>query len=239
MIQEPQYTGMRILEAMHEAVRYNATVFDLIKQTKPSTAKHILEFGAGDGAFIGKFHDEGVSVEGVEKDPKLRILLQENLPCRIYPDIRAVEDESLDFIYTVNVLEHIENLDLEIRELRRVLRPDGTIFVFVPAFEMLWTSLDDEVGHVTRFTRNTLATALRRGGFNISKLEYFDCLGFPAALSVRLMETIGMFRYQPSAVRFYDRRIFPSSRYLDRFFQHVLGKNLVAVARKASGQLAG
>lgn len=238
-MQESQYTGVRILEAMHQAVRYNATVFDLIKQAKPSTAKHILEFGTGDGAFIGKFRDEGVLVEGVEKDTNLRNLLQHNLSCRIYDDIRAVADESLDFIYTVNVLEHIESLDPEIRELRRALRSGGTMFVFVPAFEMLWTSLDDEVGHVTRFTQNTLAAALRRGGFEISKLEYFDCLGFPAALGVRLMETVGMFRYQPDAVRFYDQRIFPSSRYLDRFFQKLLGKNLLAVAQKRSEPLAG
>lgn len=235
MTQETQYAGIRILEAMHEAVRYNATIFDLIKQTKPSTAKHILEFGAGDGTFISKFHKEGVSVEGVEKDPELLSLLQKNIACPIYQDIRMLENEGLDFIYTVNVLEHIENLDLEIMELRRVLRPDGTIFVFVPAFEMLWTSLDDEVGHVTRFTRNTLAAALRRGGFKISKMEYFDCLGFPAALSVRFMEKVGMFRYQPGAVKFYDRRIFPSSRYLDGFFRNLLGKNLVAVAHKESG----
>jgi len=233
MTQDAQYTGIRILEAMHEAVRYNATIFDLVKQTKPADATRILEFGAGDGTFIGKFHKEGVSVEGVERDPQLQAHLRQNLGCRVYQDIRMVENENADFIYTVNVLEHIENLDLEIMELRRVLRPGGTLFVFVPAFEILWTSLDDEVGHVTRFTRNTLAAALRKGGFEISKMEYFDSLGFPAALSVRVMEKLGMFRYKPGAVKFYDRRIFPSSRYLDRFFQNLLGKNLVAVARKS------
>jgi hypothetical protein len=64
-------------------------------------------------------------------------------------------------------------------------------------------------------------------------MENFDSLGFPTALSVRVMEKQGMFRNKPGAVKFYDRRIFPSSRYLDRFFQNLLGKNLVAVARKS------
>ena len=233
MSEAAQYEGVRILEAMHEAVRYNASLFDLIKQTKPAAAKHILEFGAGDGVFIGKFHGEGVVVEGVERDSKLRGLLENRFDCRTYQDIRQVETEAADFIYSINVLEHIEDLDSEMHELRRVLRRDGLLFVFVPAFELLWTSLDDEVGHVTRFTRDTLTSTLRRGGFNVVKMEYFDCLGFPAALAVRAMEKLNLFRYRPESVRFYDRRVFPSSRYLDRFFQNTLGKNIFAVARAA------
>jgi SAM-dependent methyltransferase len=223
---------MRILEAMHEAVRYNASLFDLIKKTKPAGSKQVLEFGAGDGVFIRKFRDEGIAVEVVERDTKLRGLLEGRFVCRTYPDTGDVDTDSVDFIYSVNVLEHIENLDRELLELRRVLRRDGSLFVFVPAFEMLWTSLDDEVGHVTRFTRSSIASALSRNGFDITQMKYFDCLGFPAALGVRLMEKLNMFQYQPGSVRFYDRRIFPSSRYLDRFFQHTLGKNIFAVARK-------
>jgi len=235
MSEAAQYEGVRILEAMHEAVRYNASLFDLIKQTKPATAKRILEFGAGDGVFMGKFHGEGIAVDGVERDAQFRGQLAERYACRTYQDIREVDSDSADFIYSVNVLEHIENLDSEVLELRRVLKRNGSIFVFVPAFELLWTSLDDEVGHVTRFTRKTLSTAFSQGGFELTQMEYFDCLGFPAALGVRLMEKLNMFRYQPESVRFYDRRIFPSSRYLDRFFQHAVGKNIFAVARKAPG----
>jgi SAM-dependent methyltransferase len=223
---------MRILEAMHEAALYNASLFDLIQKTKPADAQRILEFGAGDGVFVGKFRNDGIAVEGVESDPKLRALLEEQFTCRTYPNIREVDTDSVDFVYSVNVLEHIENLDSELLEVRRVLRLGGSLFAFVPAFEMLWTSLDEEVGHVTRFTRSSLASALRRNGFYITRMEYFDCLGFPAALGVRLMETFKIFRYQPESVRFYDRRIFPSSRYLDRFFQYTLGKNIFAVARK-------
>jgi SAM-dependent methyltransferase len=234
MSEAAQYEGVRILEAMHEAVRYNASLFDLIKKTRPAGAQRILEFGAGDGVFIGKFRNDGIAVEGVERDAKLRGLLEDRFGCRTYRDIREVDTDSVDFVYSMNVLEHIEDLDSELLELRRVLRRAGCLFAFVPAFEMLWTSLDDEVGHVTRFTRASLTSALRRGGFDIAQMEYFDCLGFPAALGVRLMEKLNMFRYQPESVRFYDRRIFPSSRYLDRFFQHTLGKNLFAVARKTS-----
>ena len=232
MTQQAQYSGARILEAMHEAVRYTEAIYEIIKRTKPPHGQAILEFGAGDGAFIGKFADEGIYVHAVEKDAKLRAELQNRNVRFVREDIRLVESESFDFVYTVNVLEHIEDLEAELREIHRVLRRDGTIFVFVPAFEMLWTSLDDEVGHVRRFTKLSLCDALQKAGFTVARVEYFDCLGFPAALLVRLLETLGMFRYQPESVRFYDRYIFPISRSLDRILHQVFGKNLVAVARK-------
>jgi SAM-dependent methyltransferase len=232
MTEQTQYQGLRILEAMHEAVRYNAAIFDLIKRASPPGAQTILEFGAGDGAFMLRFATEGVSVDAVEKDSGLRASLRERHARPIHDDVRMVKSESCDFIYTVNVLEHIPDLDAELSELRRVLRPNGTVFVFVPAFETLWTSLDDEVGHVRRFTRRTLGMAFRHAGFTITRIEYFDCLGFPAALAVRVLEGLGMFRYRPETVGFYDRRIFPVSRCLDMAFRHLLGKNLIALARK-------
>ena len=118
-------------------------------------------------------------------------------------------------------------------ELRRTLRKDGTLFVFVPAFRMLWTSLDDETKHITRFTRNTLLSALRGGGFEVTRMEYFDTLGFPACLAVRFMEALNVFRYEANSVRFYDRCVFPISHKLDGVFRHLLGKNLIAFARRA------
>ena len=231
MTQTTEYSGIRILEAMHEAVRYSQTVHDLIRQAQPPAAKKIIEFGTGDGTFIRKFRRENVSVDGVETDARLRRQL-EGEGYRMFTDIRDVESESCDFIYTINVLEHIPSLDAEVAQLRRALRSDGSLFVFVPAFEILWTSLDDEVGHVTRFTRSRLSASLRKAGFRVGRIEYFDSLGFPAALAVRLLEKLNMFRYEPGSVKFYDRHIFPVSRVLDGALRKVLGKNLVAVARR-------
>lgn len=225
------YTGHRILEAMHEAVRYTRSISALIEKARPAHAVNILEFGAGDGAFAKHFQGMGEVVDCVEIDAVLRTGL-EKLGVRTYRTAQDVPSASYDFIYSVNVLEHLPDLAAEIADLKRVLRPGGVIFVFVPAFRMLWTSLDDEVGHVTRFTRGTLASALNAGGFKISNIAYFDSLGFPAALTVRCLEKLNLFSYGGGTVGFYDRYIFPLSRALDGIFQHVLGKNLFAIAQK-------
>ncbi len=224
------YTGRRLLEVMHEAVRYTRSISGLIEDAWPENATNILEFGAGDGAFVRQFRAAGANVDCVEIDGKLRAGLQK-IGGNVFGDIREVASQSYDFIYSINVLEHIPDLVAEVAELRRVLKPGGVLFVFVPAFKMIWTSLDTEVGHVTRFTRGSLTSALQQGGFKVSGLAYFDSLGFPAALTVRLLEKLGLFSYDNAKVGFYDSYIFPLSRALDAGFKHMLGKNLVAVGR--------
>ena len=114
-----EYTGRRILEAMHEAVRYTRSVSNLIKQAWPVGALNVLEFGAGDGAFLKLFRTAGADVDCVEIDQNLRPTLQ-NLGGRVYDDIRKVPSKSYDFIYSVNVLEHLPDVVREVAELKLV-----------------------------------------------------------------------------------------------------------------------
>src|SRR5262249_3510015 len=226
------YVGHRILEAMHSATRYTDAIFSEIRAAMPPAAARILDFGAGDGAFVDRFGMSGLAVDCVEPDAHLRVLLRAKA-ATVFTDIAEVETAAVDFAYTVNVLEHIAGVDHACAEPRRALRPAGRLFVFVPALEVLWTSLDDEVGHVRRFSRATLRAPLTRAGFAIEQLRFFDSIGFPAGLGVRLLEKVGLFRYGGASVGVYDRYLFPISRELDRVLNRMVGKNLIAVARKA------
>ena len=226
-----EYSGRRILESMHEAVNYTQAVYYLALRARPENCRTVMEFGAGDGAFARKFAAHGDRIDCVEIDAGLREILR-TTSSSVYADIREAQSARYDFLYSINVVEHIADLDDVLRHLYRAVRPGGSIFIFVPAFEMLWTSLDSEAGHVTRFTRPRLGAAFRKAGFEIERINYFDSLGFPAALGVRLMEAAGLFRYNPASVKLYDRAIFPVSQFLDMFLRRVIGKNLVLVGRK-------
>ena len=225
------YSGTRILDAMHSGVRYGEAVFTELRGALPSDASKILDFGAGAGFFLNKFGAIGVIVDGVEPDEDLRSITQSSAGT-IWSDIRNVPTESFDFVYTVNVLEHIVELDQACGHLSRVLKPNRKLFVFVPAHEILWTSLDDEVQHVRRFDCQSLRLTLERAGFHIDQITYFDSLGFLAALGIRALETFGLFRYNSATVGFYDRYLFPISRRLDRLLNGRIGKNLIAVASR-------
>lgn len=220
---------------MHEAVNYTQAVFDRLIRARPADCRRILEFGAGDGAFVKKFATLGIEIDCVEIDGGLRDILRPTA-ASVLGDISEAQKGRYDFVYSVNVLEHIDDLDGALGGLYRVVRPGGAIFIFVPAFELLWTSLDTEAGHVTRFTRRRLSAAIRNAGFEVEAMDYFDSLGFPAAVGVRLLEGVGLFRYNPGSVRLYDRVLFPISRVLDVFLRKLVGKNLILVGRKPAGK---
>src|SRR5262249_50985428 len=76
-----------------------------------------------------------------------------------------------------------------------------------------------------------LNRALSLAGFESTRFRYFDSLGFPAALAVRFLEKLGLFRYSSKSVGLYDRYVFPISRAVDRVAWGLIGKNLIAVAR--------
>jgi SAM-dependent methyltransferase len=226
------YAGNRILEAMRNGVRYGEAIFTELHSAVPEDASEILDFGAGAGFFLKKFHRIGVAVDAVEPDPDLQARVR-SLARTVWSDIRNVPTERFDFAYTVNVLEHIFELDEACAHLSRVLKPNRKLFVFVPAHQILWTSLDDEVQHVRRFDRRSLRLALEGAGFRVEDMKYFDFLGFPAALGVRILEQINLFKYGSGSVGFYDRYLFPVSQHLDRLFKGSFGKNLIAIASRA------
>ena len=226
------YAGTRILEAMRSGVRYGEAIFTELRSTVPDDACTILDFGAGTGFFLRKFHAIGVAVDAVEPDEDFQTRLRP-LAGTVWSDIRHVPTESFDFAYSVNVLEHILELDDACAHLARVLKPNRKLFIFVPAHNVLWTSLDDEVQHVRRFDHRSLRLVLERAGFRVEHMKYFDSLGFPAALAVRILELVNLFKYGSGSVGFYDRYLFPVSQQLDRLSKGAIGKNLIAIASRA------
>ena len=130
------YSGNRILEAMRSGVQYGEAIFTELRGALPADATAVLDFGAGAGFFLEKFRAIGIVVDAIEPDRDLRALAQSSAGT-VWSDICNVPSESFDFAYTVNVLEHIVELDEACGHLSRVLKPNRKLFVFVPAHEIL------------------------------------------------------------------------------------------------------
>lgn len=74
-----------------------------------------------------------------------------------------------------DVLEHIPDDEAFLRQLHAMLRPDGRVYLTVPAFRWLWSREDEFAGHHRRYTRRTLGAVLRAAGFEVEYLTYFFC----------------------------------------------------------------
>ena len=225
----PRYSGVDNLEVMMEAKNYNRHLVQLITSYAKST-RSLVDFGAGTGTFARAISEQGYEVACVEPDSYLREKLRSD-GFVVYSDITELSKMSSDFIYTLNVLEHIENDHQALFQLFATLRPGGRLLVYVPAFAILYTSMDRKVGHYRRYSRKSLVGALHQAGFQIDDARYVDCIGFLATLLYRLTDNKEG-DINPRALRLYDRLAFPVSRALDRNFSRMFGKNLLVYARR-------
>ena len=98
-------------------------------------------------------------------------------------------DASLSLVVAFDILEHIEEDDLAVAEIRRVLRPDGTLLIAVPADPRLWSDHDVAVDHVRRYTRETLSSVLQGGGFEIARMASWNVLLRPVVAMRRKRST--------------------------------------------------
>jgi SAM-dependent methyltransferase len=225
---EGQYSGGDLLQALESAHNYTDYLIGLIRRA--ANSRDLIDFGAGIGTFSTRLRNAGYDVVCIEPDQAQRQRLLEQ-GFKAFPDIASVPDESAPFIFSLNVFEHIEDDEMAIRQIRQKLRSGGGFLLYVPAFQFLWSSLDDQVCHRRRYTKTSLRRLVQGAGFSIETLRYADTLGFLATLLFRLSRR-GVETLTPSSIGFYDRWIFPPSRVFDLLFNRLFGKNVFVLCRK-------
>jgi len=222
-----RYTGLDVLESLENATNYNALLVDLILRTADGR-RRMLDFGAGIGTLAKLLRNKNVEVVCVEADRYLAdLLIRGGFPT--FTDLNDVPYGSFEFIFTLNVLEHINDDLTTVYRLGTKLKKHGRLLVYVPAFQCLWTSLDDKVKHCRRYRRAELERLICSAGLSPLESGYVDSLGFFAVLLFRIF---GNQRGDLSAraVAFYDHWLVPLSRELDRFLGPLFGKNVYVVA---------
>ncbi|HVF13725.1 MAG TPA: glycosyltransferase [Acidimicrobiales bacterium] len=97
---------------------------------------------------------------------------------------------SFSVALALDVLEHHPHPDQLLAEIRRVLAPDGTLIVTVPAFQWMWSYADHVLGHYRRYTSPQLAAELVDGRFTVERLTYFHSWLLPVAWTFRKVRAL-------------------------------------------------
>jgi len=222
------YTGADNLEVMKDAINYNRYLLDLIRHHADG-ARTVIDFGAGSGTFAVPNASAGFDLVAVELDDALRAHLA-GRGLRVAASTAELPAGSTDYAYTLNVLEHISDDVAALRALRVSLKPGARLLVYVPAFQILYTSMDEKVGHIRRYTRRSLRASVEAAGFAVERVAYADSIGFFATLAFKLADR-GSGDINIRLLKIYDRLVFPLSRALDLLTHRWFGKNVVLVAR--------
>ncbi len=101
-----------------------------------------------------------------------------------------VAPDSVDVIVALDVLEHIRDDYAALREWRSALKPNGILFLTVPAYQWLWSSHDESLGHYRRYGAAGLHALLNRAQFRVLRRTYIITFPFPIIVLFRLITSL-------------------------------------------------
>ena len=212
----------------------------LLKTACPRGGGRVLDVGCGTGTNAGVLRAHGRRVVGVDYRPEgLRAAQQEQRGDAVFVQASATHlpfvDGAYDVVTALDVLEHVDDRTA-LDEIRRVLRPGGSILITVPAMPWLWSVRDDEAGHLRRYRRSGLIELLSSGGLELQRVTYYQFFLFPLVL-VRVL------RPKSAAARNQEEQpgrmlnsllcwVNGAEVGLTRFVSWPFGSSLVAVCRR-------
>jgi SAM-dependent methyltransferase len=172
-----EHWDQQLARTWNDANRYWPSKNELIATlTKPSHS--VLDVGCGNGGILRDLKGRGFSnLHGLERSAySIKRLTDEGIQMH-FGELPAIPlpDDSFDVVIASQVLEHIIRRNRFMREIRRVLKPGGRAFIFVP---------DDCLGpisepeHVIKFNDRTLHKLLTKY-FSVIKLESMRDVNFP------------------------------------------------------------
>lgn len=228
-----KYTGLdELIAAENFRENYNEFIVNncLNNVNRPD---QVVDFGAGIGTLSEILKKKlGKLPICVEIDKK-NIEYLNNRNFKNYKNIHDIK-QSIDLVFSSNVLEHIENDISVLKSIQNKLSKNGFLYLYLPANKILWSKVDESVGHYRRYTRSELKKKLKLTGFEVLSIRYADSVGYIAIIIMKLLKyNTDKVIESPSKLIFYDRFIFPISKFLDSIgFKFIFGKNIIVIARK-------
>ena len=184
---EDEY-GSHILHSLERAQNFNRWMADAIE---PHVGARVLEIGAGIGNITAWLLPRDFYLAS-DINPHYLDYLNNLALGKPYLNVARLDlEEPRDFapwmskfdtVVCLNVLEHVRDPLLALRNMHDALAPGGRLVLYVPQGQHLYSSLDEVLGHRCRYSKEMLAEELRSTGFEVEELRDFNHFGVPGWL---------------------------------------------------------
>ena len=176
--------GKRTLfEKMYHFIKRKAIrdKVSLINSHQPLKGR-ILDIGAGTGDFLLECKNQNWDILGIEPNDKAKgIALGKGV--KFGDTIEKLESNSFDVITMWHVLEHVPDVEHQVAELKRLLKPSGTIIIAVPNFKSydanhykeFWAAYDVP-RHLWHFSKTAIEKLFDKQNMNLEDIKpmWFD-----------------------------------------------------------------
>jgi len=138
------------------------SALELFYNTKINKDSKVIDLGYGDGSFLKSLEKNQIESKGYDFDTV-------NFENEEIPEA----SNSLDFITSNSVIEHLSDATNLLKEAFRILKPGGKLILITPNFFYDYKNFYDDPTHVNPFTVEKLETMLEMSGFkNINVLPW-------------------------------------------------------------------
>ena len=148
---------------------------NLVNSLQPAKGS-VLDIGAGTGDFLSVVKENGWNTIGVEPSEKAKAIAQKK-GVSFVEQTSELENNSFDVITMWHVLEHVPNLDNQIKELKRLLKPNGSLIIAVPNFKSFdakqygnfWAAYDVPI-HFWHFSKTAIKKLFAKEDMELVKV---------------------------------------------------------------------
>lgn len=209
-------------------------------------ARRVLEIGCGAGGMLAMLQPYG-DVTGLDIDHEYVEFCKDrgftNVLCGSGYEL-PFKDGAFDLVCLFDTIEHIPDDEQALREVMRVLRPGGAVFVSVPAYQWLWSQNDITAHHFRRYTAGRMRKVMRAAGLVPERVSYFNTfllpLIVPSVLWQKLRHKLGSLPagYNNMSVQLAPwlnglfTAIMSGERHLLKWLSFPLGHSVFALARR-------
>ena len=176
-----------IVNKLYHAVRKRTleSKRKIVEKYAARSGGHLLDIGAGTGAFVKTIRDAGWEVTGVEPDAAVRVtaLAQNNVLLESTEALELFEENKFDAITMWHVLEHVHGLHAYCNTINRILNKNGVLIVAVPNYTSAdadhyqehWAAYDVP-RHLYHFSPKSMHVLMKGHGFEVMEMlpMWFD-----------------------------------------------------------------
>jgi 2-polyprenyl-3-methyl-5-hydroxy-6-metoxy-1,4-benzoquinol methylase len=232
--------GEATLDAVAKASRFNQWMYDVIH---PHCSGKILEIGSGIGNISTYFLRDGHQIMLSDIRENYCAKLQDQFSGQkglLGVELMNITDEdfdkkfghyfgTFDTLFALNVVEHIYDHQLALKNCAKLLKKGGKLIVLVPAYQALFNNLDTALEHYRRYNKASLNTLFEKAQYKIVHSQYFNSTGIPAwFISGKLQ---GNNVIPEGQMGLYDLFV-PVFRIMDKLVFNSIGLSVITVGEK-------
>ena len=194
----------------------------------------VAEVGPGNGSNAKMYIKNCKTLELFEPEKKLYLnlkkIFKKNKRIKIKNKIFIKTKNKYNTILYLDVIEHIRNDKYEISKAYHSLKKNGCLVINVPAFQILYSKFDKDIGHQKRYVKNDFLRLSRNLKFKIHYMMYYDSIGFFLSLISKFFssEYKKNFKLKIKIWNF----LINFSRFIDYLIAYSFGKSLLVIIKK-------